>query len=338
MSQTSVAIFLWISNNIRLHELRTILAPADDSVLRGRKLPVVRRPRPRYARLMRGGFDQRWRFEDRSGEFFVLTGWGHAAPEERAAALDSHSARWILEHSWRSWWRDEGRSDLVAINTLLNYDEFNVRNVTTQELARRVFDAVERGYLLVLREYGTRHSIGRHDAVTAVLRQVMGDRRELSFEGHGYRVVDLSNGVRGTPAQEWRLLEHAEAVAIIARMADQVPRTGQERPQWAALLTLIERDERSPRIGLLRRRRGGVAPQPEPPVERRATARQPKRTCPGSRFRSKTTPAIPIREKSESVFRTALRWTPRLTIRGFCGSTPSCPAPALSLWWRFLSA
>ncbi|HVZ88938.1 MAG TPA: hypothetical protein VHG72_18360 [Polyangia bacterium] len=226
--------------------------------------------------MMRGRFDQRWRFEDRFGESLVVTGRDHATPAERATALDPQKARWTLEHSWRSWWRDEGRNDLVEIYRLLNYDEFNIRNVKTQELARRVFDAVERGHLLVFRGYGKRYANGQTDAVSVLVRQVMHDRREVSFEGQGYRIVDLSGGAWDPDGHDWRPVEPTEAVAIIGRMLDRVPRTAEERTQWAALLTLMKGDGTKPQIGLLRARRGGVAPQAEPETPRRPPPRPPQ--------------------------------------------------------------
>ncbi|MFL5306362.1 MAG: hypothetical protein ACJ8F1_14190, partial [Polyangia bacterium] len=188
---------------------------------------------------MARGFGQRWHLEDRFGDSLVVTGWGAASPEERATALDPHTARWTLEHGWRGWWRDEGRNDLAEIYGLLSYDTFNLRNVTTQELARRVFDAVERGHLVVFRAYSNASAHARPDAVSVLVRQVTADRRDVSFDGRTYRIVDLALGVPNADRRDWRLVDRAEAVDTIEQMLDRVPRTTEERSHWSALLNSL---------------------------------------------------------------------------------------------------
>jgi NAD(P)-dependent dehydrogenase (short-subunit alcohol dehydrogenase family) len=82
----------------------------------------------------------------------------------------------------------KGGTILPRSTACLSYDTFNLRNVTTQELARRVFDAVERGHLLVLRAYTNASANARPDAVRVLVRQVMADRRDVSFDGRTYRI------------------------------------------------------------------------------------------------------------------------------------------------------
>jgi hypothetical protein len=220
----------------------------------------------------------RWRFEDRSGEPFVLVDAVRARPGERDSAVDPPTARWILENSWRSWWGDGRRGELVEIHAAVSHETLNVRNLTTDELARRVLDAAARGHVLVFRASGGAQASGRTDAIAVLVRQVMGARRELFFEGHAYRIADLSIGGAGSEWQDSALLEHAEAVAAVERMAERLPRSTEERSRWAALLAFMKGDGREPRVGLLRvRRAAAAAPPPEPaPTPRPPPPRPPQ--------------------------------------------------------------
>jgi hypothetical protein len=178
-----------------------------------------------------------------------------ATAEQREEALSISEARGVV----RSLRSDSNRRTLVDLYRISRGMGPDLpSSASDHDLVSAITGALEDGRVLFFEGWDfapgrPRATAGSaKSAVATVVRAIMGERKDLVFEGRRYRLVDASRSVERDRTESFRPVRPFEIPILVKKMADTVPKTPDERDQWAKAVKLIDEPERNGALRILR--------------------------------------------------------------------------------------
>jgi hypothetical protein len=189
------------------------------------------------------------------GSFTAVIGW-RARVGQDDGAVQLPEARAIL----RDLRHDGARSELIALHELVSGVGVSMPSrVASLQLVSRIEAAIEAGRLLFFRGWGSSAGVvaaaearaTEGGAAATLVRELMGRRGQLRFEGRRYRLVPASSVAGVGVAGGYRPVPPEDASALVDRMAERLATRPDVRERWSRVAALLASDDEEERLTLL---------------------------------------------------------------------------------------
>jgi hypothetical protein len=182
-----------------------------------------------------------------------LATW-RATAEERDSALRPFQCSGIV----RDLHRDGARHHLLALYRVATGMElYPPQEVSDHFVVAAIESAITDGRLILIpggdqghRGAGQPSEAGaRETEQDRLVKSVMGDRADVEFERHRYRLVAADRWSRQVSEGDYRLVLEGQAREVVTRMVDALAKTPDERTAWQQLAAALT--DRRNAVGIL---------------------------------------------------------------------------------------